>query len=110
MMKIRGPLVDMVVALDLEFYSNYVVYERGEKVIYVLLLKALYGTLVAAQSFYKKLRKDLESIGFKTNPYDSCVANRVGNGKQHTVTWHVDDLKSIHVDPIVNDNFLNVVR
>ena len=27
------------------------------------------------------------------------------NGKQHTVAWHVDDLKSIHVDPKVNDDF-----
>ena len=106
MMKIRGPLVDMLISLDSELYSEYVVYERGEKVIYVSLLKALYGTLVAALLFYKKLRKDLESIGFKVNPYDSCVANRVVNGKQHTVTWHVDDLKSSHVDPKVNDDFL----
>jgi hypothetical protein len=106
MMKIRGPLVDMLIALDSELYSEYVVYEREEKVIYVILLKALYGTLVAALLFYKKLKKDLESIGFKINPYDSCVANRVVNGKQHTVTWHVDDLKSSHVDPKVNDEFL----
>ena len=27
------------------------------------------------------------------------------NGKKHTVAWHVDDLKSSHVDPKVNDNF-----
>ena len=50
-------------------------------------------------------RKDLESIGFKINPYDPCVANRIINGKQHTVVWHVDDLKSSHVDPTVNDEF-----
>jgi hypothetical protein len=28
------------------------------------------------------------------------------NGKQQTITWHVDDLKSSHVDPKVNDDFL----
>jgi hypothetical protein len=39
------------------------------------------------------------------NPYDMCVANRKVNGKQQTVTWHVDDLKSSHVDSRVNDNF-----
>ena len=27
------------------------------------------------------------------------------NGKQHTISWHVDDLKSSHVDPKVNDDF-----
>jgi hypothetical protein len=31
--------------------------------------------------------------------------NRKVNGKQHTVTWHVDDLKSSHVDFRVNDSF-----
>jgi hypothetical protein len=39
------------------------------------------------------------------NPYDICVANRKINGQQQTVTWHVDDLKSSHVDSEVNDNF-----
>ena len=39
------------------------------------------------------------------NPYDPCVANRVTNGKQQTIAFHVDDLKSSHVDPKVNDKF-----
>jgi Reverse transcriptase (RNA-dependent DNA polymerase) len=105
-MKIRGPLVEMLTALDPELYSPFVVNENNNKVLYVQLLKALYGTLQAALLFYKKLKKDLEGIGFKTNPYDPCVANRSVNGKQHTVTWHVDDLKSSHADPKVNDEFL----
>jgi len=25
--------------------------------------------------------------------------------KQHTITWHVDGIKSSHVDPKVNDKF-----
>jgi hypothetical protein len=32
------------------------------------------------------------------NPYDWCVANKMINGKQCTVLWHVDDLKISHVD------------
>jgi hypothetical protein len=55
--------------------------------------------------FYKKLRGDLIETGFEINPYDPCVANRVVDGKQQTVTWHVDDLKSSHVDSKVNDKF-----
>ena len=39
------------------------------------------------------------------NPYDICVTNRIVQGKQHTITWHVDDVKSSHVDPKVNDDF-----
>ena len=32
------------------------------------------------------------------NPYDPCVANKIVNGSQMTVTWHVDDLKVSHKD------------
>ena len=49
--------------------------------------------------FYKKLVADLESGGFVLNPYDPCVANKVVDGKQMTVCWHVDDLKVSHCDP-----------
>ena len=61
--------------------------------------------LESAMLFYKKLKKDLESIGFKFNPYNPCVANCIINGKQHTVCWHVDDIKSSHVDKKVQDEF-----
>jgi hypothetical protein len=40
------------------------------------------------------------------NPYDPCVANKMIDGKQHTVRFHVDDLKSFHVNSKVNDEFL----
>ena len=62
--------------------------------------------LVAAILWYQKLQKDLESIGFKINPYDPCVANQMVRGKQHTVVFHVDDLKCSHVDKKVNTEFL----
>ena len=32
------------------------------------------------------------------NPYDPCVANKIINDSQMTVTWHVDDLKISHKD------------
>ena len=55
--------------------------------------------------WYQKLKGDLEGIGFEFNPYDPCVANRQVKGKQQTVLFHVDDLKSSHVDRKVNDEF-----
>jgi hypothetical protein len=36
---------------------------------------------------------------FTINPYDPCVANATINGKQMTITRHVNDLKVSHVDP-----------
>ena len=109
-MTIRGPLVEMLLELSPETYADYVVYEGRSKILYVVMEKALYGMLQSSMLYYKKFRKDLESIGFKVNPYDPCVANRIVNGKQHTVTWHIDDLKSSHVDPKVNDEFLEWLK
>ena len=60
--------------------------------------KALYGMLKSAHLFYKKLRGDLESAGFKINPYYPCMANKMVNGSQITIIWHVDDLKISHRD------------
>jgi hypothetical protein len=104
-MKIRGSLVDILTEICPGVYDAHVIYEGKHKVLYVKMLMALYGMLIASILYYKKFRKDIELVGFEVNPYDICVANRTVNGKQHTVTWHVDDLKSTHEDPKVNDNF-----
>ena len=105
-MKITGVLVDYLVDIAPEVYGPYVVFENGRKVLYVQVLKALYGMLVAALLWYKKFRGDLEKEGFEFNPYDPCVCNCLVNGKQHTVRFHVDDLMSSHKDKRVNDRFL----
>ena len=61
--------------------------------------------LIASLLWYLKFRRDLESQGFKLNPYDPCVVNKTVNKKQHTIRFHVDNLKSSHIDPKVNDKF-----
>ena len=104
-MKIRGVLVDILVEMAPEVYSEYMVYENGKKVLYVLMLMALYGMLQSSLLYYKKFRMDIEEIGYKMNPFDPCVANKIICKKQHTVTWHVDDLKASHVSAKVNDDF-----
>jgi hypothetical protein len=75
-------------------------------VLYVLLQKALYRCLKSALLFYRTLLANLKSIDFELNPYDPCVANRMANGKQLTVIWHVDDLKILHIDPKIVSNML----
>ena len=32
------------------------------------------------------------------SPYDAYLVNKVVDGKQMTIVWHVDDLKISHVD------------
>ena len=79
--------------------------EKGKCVLYLQLMKALYGMLKAALLWYKKFRSELEAEGYVFNPYDPCVANKMIGQKQHTVRFHVDDLMASHVDPKVNDRF-----
>ena len=106
-MKITGVLVELLLEIDPGKYGSFVVFEKGEKILYVRVLKALYGMLIAALLWYQQFKADLEQVGFKFNDYDPCVANRRVNGKIQTVKFHVDDLKSSHVDSSVNDNFLS---
>jgi hypothetical protein len=81
-MRLHGKLTELMVKVAPEVYRKYVfVNKKGETVLYVKLLNALYGVLKAALLFYKKLVKDLMRIGFKLNLYDPCVANKIVNGK-----------------------------
>ena len=46
----------------------------------------------------------IDELEFTRNPYDWCVVNKIINGKQCTIVWHVDDLMISHVDPgVVTD-------
>ena len=80
------------------------VFENGKILIYVAVLRAIYGMIVAFLLFYKKFCGDLENIGFEFNPYYPCVSNRIKVGKQHTVRFHVDEVISSHIKPKVNGN------
>jgi hypothetical protein len=106
-MKITGMLVDLLVEIDPGRYGPFVVYDKGTKTIYVEVLKALYGMLIAALLWYRQFKTDLEAVVFKFNTYDPCVANRKVNSATQTIRFHVDDLKSSHIDSKVNDNFLS---
>ena len=84
-MKVKGVLVDWLIELDAAAYSTYVVMERGVKTLYLVLERAIYSMLVASMIWHRKFKKDLEGIGFKFNPFDPCVANRMVDGSQHTI-------------------------
>ena len=91
-MKVRGKLVEWLVELDPLRYQNKIVYENGKMVLYLEVLKAIYGMLVASLLWYRKFRSKLESIWFEFNGYDPCVANRTVRTHQQTIRFHVDDL------------------
>jgi hypothetical protein len=104
--RLTGKMVELLLEMDHELYESYLMCERGEMVMYVKLLKALYGTMRAARLFWEWLSKQLVNWGFTPNPYDSCVVNKMVDGKQLTVAWHVDDLKISHVSAKVVDDLI----
>ena len=107
LVRFTGEMVNMLLHIDYNKYKDYVVTERGDKVMYMELLKALYGTLCAACLFWEKLSKQLiDTWGFTPNKYDDCVVNKTINGHQMTVVWHVDNLKVSHVDRKEVDKFI----
>ena len=47
----------------------------------------------------------MDTYGFKFNPYDPCVANKITEGEPLTLVFHVDDIKASHKDKNVLENF-----
>ena len=99
-MVIKGRLAELMVQVAPNLYRKYITVNRkGTAILYVKMQKALYVLLRIALLFYNNLVANLESDGFMLNSYRSCVANKVVDGKQMMVCWHIDDLKVLHCDP-----------
>jgi len=109
LLKIEGQFVDIMCEVNPEFLPD-VRYENGKKVLYVQILKALYGMIESALLWYSLYVDVLEKDGFKLNPYGTCVANKMVDGKQCTVVWYVDDNKLSHKDSKVVDTVLGMVE
>ena len=90
LLKITGQFVDIVCDVNPEFRKD-VRYEHGRKVLYIQILKAIYGMIESALLWYELYVTVLLDEGYELNPYDKCVANKVINGKQYTIGWYVDD-------------------
>ena len=109
--KIRGVLVDILLEIDKDFYKPFVTTDKkGDKQLIVQCLNAIYGTMVASLLYYRKFCNTLLRNDFKVNPYDPCVFNRLVEGKQQTILFHVDDCKISHKNSKVNDEFIEVLR
>ena len=68
-------------------YGNQIQYLLGK------VTKGIYDTLLGAIIFYNKLKEVLEGLGFKVNDYDKCSFNKMVEGVQCTIQFHMDDLK-----------------
>jgi hypothetical protein len=104
--KFEGEVALLLTQVDPDLYKKFLTTEHGKPVLYVVLEKALYGTVQAALLFWQELTQYLQDMGFALNPHDQCVANKTINGHQCTILWHVDDLKISHVEPQVVEDII----
>ena len=70
--QIGGEFVDIMCEVNPE-YKDDVHFENGKKVLYVQILRALYGMIEFALLWYKLYTEVLHKEGFEINPYDRCV-------------------------------------
>ena len=109
LLKLRDVFVDIMCDVNPE-YKETIVYEKGKKTLYLLVLRSIYGCIEAALLWYEYYSKTLQEMGFKINPYDRCIANKMINGKQCTIVWYVDDNKISHMDEKVIDDIICVLE
>ena len=64
LLHVTGPAIDAVVKANEEKYKKFVTYEGKTRVLYLQLLKAMYGTLTAALLWYQMFAEFLMIQGF----------------------------------------------
>jgi hypothetical protein len=64
----------------------------------------------SALLFYRKLISELKGMGFEVNPHDPCIANKIINGSQMTMRWHIDDLMISHSSNEAISQFLCTLK
>jgi hypothetical protein len=109
--KIRVILVDILVEIASDVSNAYVSKDKkGSKQFMVQCQNALYGTMFASLLYYRKFVKSLTDIDFLINPYDPCVANKMIEGDQMTICFHVDNCKFSHRKTMVMDSMIEYLR
>jgi hypothetical protein len=106
----NGTLAELMAKTDPKLYRKYLTDEKGKKVLYLRLQKALYRMMKSTLSFYRKLISKLKGMGFEVNPYDPCIVNKMVNDSQMTVRWHVDDLMISHTNNKAILRFLRMLK
>ena len=109
LIKFSDKFVDIMCDVNPELVEDVRI-ENGKKVLYLRIVKALYGCIESALLWYNLFLDKLTKLGFKVNEYDRCVANKMINGKQCTIVWYVDDVKVSYIDEIVISDIITYMQ
>ena len=79
--RVRGVLVELLIEIASDVYGPYVKLDKkGNKVLILQCLNAIYKTMVASLLYYNKFCRTLKRNNFVINPYNRCTANRMVDG------------------------------
>jgi hypothetical protein len=105
---VESSWIPILVQIAPDVYKSYITTDKkGTQQLLVQCQNALYGTMVASLWYYRNFTKSLTSVGFEINPYDPCVVNKIVDGTQMTICFHVDDRKFSHHSSRANDNMID---
>lgn len=102
--RFEGRMTELLAMIDPQLYRPYIVIEDGKPVLYAELQRALYGMMQSSLRFWEQVLNDIATLGFKVNPHDWCVANRMVDGSQQTIEWQVDDFLITHAKAEENED------
>jgi hypothetical protein len=95
----------------IELDPTYGQYMRADGTIMVLLKRAIYGCVESAKLWYKLISSILIDDGYKANPLDGCIFNKIGtNGKQVTIIIYVDDFMCTSIDTDTMYNTISIIE
>jgi hypothetical protein len=94
LMRLPQEVAAQMVAVEPEHQSKL----NTNGCLVVQLEKALYGTVIASQLWYKKLSDGLLSFGLKQSIIDRCVFFGELKGHPVYICIHVDDIAVMHDD------------
>ena len=100
LLRIIYEFVDIMCEVNLD-YKPCVQYDNGIKVLYVKVMRSIYGCIESDLLWYNLYVNTLKYLGFIFNTYYRCMANKIIYGNQCTIVWCVDDNNLLHVDPNV---------
>ena len=108
-MEFECEFVEIICEVNPE-YEKFMKYEKGKKVLYVLILKAVYVMIESALIWYDFFSTTLSDLGFKLNPYEICIANKLIDEHQYTIRCFVENNKVSHVDENFNSMIADNIK
>ena len=83
--------------------------ENGVNILYLRLLKDLYGCMEYTLLWYDLYKKTLKSHESMVNTYDICIENSTIYGNQCTISWYFDINKAFHIDEDMHTRIIETI-